>query len=239
MATTLWSGRWGGIAPSGERHRRSREVISRSGGIMRCKFPSRKNGRLVHCEGLLELDAAYLFELHPGVSKYREQPAALHYPDGGKTRRYTPDFEVGLADGRLVWVEVKPRCSLEQPEVRHRLAMVQAHMRRSERPFLVLADDELRAEPRQSNARTIYQRGKGSVQPERARAAVALCAEKLPLPMHLAEQAFAARGVNVYALLLLGSLTCDLSSPLSSDTLVCLAKDTDDDWLRLSEERDF
>ena len=68
MATSLWTGHWRGRAPAGDTHRRSREVISPSGGIMRCKFPSRKNGRLVHCERLLELDAAYLFETNHRVA---------------------------------------------------------------------------------------------------------------------------------------------------------------------------
>ena len=63
MITELWSkpGQHGGCSQNA--YRRAREVISPSGGIMRSKFPSRKNKRMVHCEGLLELDAAYLFEV--------------------------------------------------------------------------------------------------------------------------------------------------------------------------------
>lgn len=68
MTSNLWNGSWSGRMPAGDPHRRSREVISPSGGIMRSKFPSRKNGRLVHCEGMLELDAAHLFELHPRIT---------------------------------------------------------------------------------------------------------------------------------------------------------------------------
>lgn len=158
MSTTLWSRRWTGRASVGDAHRRSREVISPSGGIMRCKFPSRKNGRLVHCEGLLELDAAYLFEAHPRVALYREQPAPVLFPDGERIRRYTPDFELTLDSGTLIWVDVKPARSLADEAIRRKLRCIQDHMRRCERQFLVLTDEELQAEPRQSNVRTIWRR---------------------------------------------------------------------------------
>ena len=62
MATNLWSGHWNGRTPVGDDHRRARQVISPSGGIMRGKFPSRKNGRLVHHEGLLDEDFQQFFE---------------------------------------------------------------------------------------------------------------------------------------------------------------------------------
>ena len=71
MALTPESVRRRATATGSDTHYRSREVISPSGGIMRCKFPSRKNARLVHCEGLLELDAAYAFELHPGIAHHQ------------------------------------------------------------------------------------------------------------------------------------------------------------------------
>lgn len=114
MTSNLWNGSWRGRAPSGDSHRRSREVISPSGGIMRSKFPSRKNGRLVHCEGLLELDAAHLFE---------------------------------LVSGKTIRVEVKPETSLLDAEVRNKLEMVGAHMRRLDEAFVVLTDVELRRQP--------------------------------------------------------------------------------------------
>jgi len=111
MTTKLWStpAKPGGSAQNA--HHRAREVISPSGGIMRSKFPSRKNNRVVHCEGLLELDAAYLFEVNPLVATFREQPITITYPDEARVRRYTPDFELTLTNGLIVWVEIKPLSS--------------------------------------------------------------------------------------------------------------------------------
>ena len=207
---------------------------------MRCKFPSRKNGRLVHCEGLLELDAAYLFELHPQIVRYGEQPAPITYADGDRIRRYTPDFELHLTCGSTVWIEVKPIRSLAEDEVHRKMVLVQSAMRCSRRRLLLLTDRELRSEPLQSNARTIYRLAENSL-PTVAAAEVAVLkhAEMLPLPLAKAVAVFADAGSNVYSLLLLGALRCDLSRPIGPRTLVYLAKDQDHEWLCLSQERDL
>jgi hypothetical protein len=55
---------------------------------------------MVQHEGLLELDAIYLFETTHRVVRYREQPMTLHYPDGTRLRRYTLDL---LRACRVVW----------------------------------------------------------------------------------------------------------------------------------------
>ena len=91
-----WTGTWRGILPFGDNHLRAREVVKPTGTIMRGNFPSRKNGRMVQHEGLLERDAIYLFEASYRIKQYREQPITIHYPDGARLRRYTPDFELVL-----------------------------------------------------------------------------------------------------------------------------------------------
>ena len=226
-----------GVYP--DRHRRSREVISPSGGIMRCKFPSLKNGRLVHCEGLLELDAVYLFEAHRRIVRYREQPARHHYADGDRTRRYTPDFELTFIDGSTLLVEIKPERSLAADEVRQTLQAVRAHMRRSGHPFVVLTDAELRLEPRQSNVRSIFRRA-GRHWPTLRAAKVDLSRQLARLPMLLqeAEAAFKASGsTNVYTLLLLGLLRCDQSLPLQPSTVIHLSQEYDDELFCFAQER--
>jgi len=135
---------------------RARKIVLPTGGIVRGKFPSRKNGRMVHHEGLLELDAIYLFEASSLIEKYRKQPETICYPDDTRIRRYTPDFELTLATGELVFIEVKPRRGLCDPEVRHKLDQVAQYLQRSEKSFVILDDETLRNEPRQSNVRAIY-----------------------------------------------------------------------------------
>jgi hypothetical protein len=62
---------------------------------------------MIHHEGLLELDAIYIFETSPRIVRYREQMPAIRYADGARLRRYTPDFEVVLDTGETITVEVK------------------------------------------------------------------------------------------------------------------------------------
>jgi hypothetical protein len=215
-------------------------VISTSGGIMRSKFPSRKNDRLVHCEGLLELDAAYLFEANPRIAHFREQPTTVTYPDGARVRRYTPDFELTLTNGVIVWVEIKPISSLKSADVRHKLTCVTQHLARIGQPFIVLDDTVLREEPRRANLQTIFHR---ATSPSRtAHACVASLrrwSHRLPAQLSDVERALASEGLEPYGLLMSGVLRCDLSTPLTAGTLIFINQENDDGWFRLSEEFDF
>ncbi len=233
MPSTPKSRQAAGLGVYPDRHQRSREVISPSGGIMRCKFPSLKNGRLVHCEGLLELDAAYLFEAHRRIVRYREQPARHHYADGDRTRRYTPDFELTFVGGSTLLVEIKPERSLATDEVQQTLRAVRDHMARFGHPFVVLTDAELRLEPRQSNVRLIFRRA-GRCWPTGDAARVDLSRQlaSLPMPLREADEAFKVSGrTSVYTLLLLGLLRFDQSSPLRPCTLIYPTQEFDDELI--------
>jgi hypothetical protein len=240
MTTNLWSGLWNGRAPAGEAHSRARQVISPSGGIMRGKFPSRKNGRMVHHEGLLELDAIYLLEASPLVAGYREQPTTITYPDGDRVRRYTPDLEVTLTSGELVWIEVKPAIFLQKEDVQHKLACVASHLNRSGRAFVILTDEVLRQEPRQANVRTICHRAmRVRHSAGHARSALNRCAEELPATLAHTTQLLADHGAEPYSLLMAGLLRCSLNEPLSSDTQLTKTTEADDGWFWLAQEHGF
>ena len=240
MAIELWSGRSQPGAPAHGPRRRAREVISPSGGIMRCKFPSRKNGRLVHCEGLLELDAAYLFEANHRVASFREQPITINYPDEARIRRYTPDFELTLTNGMTVWAEIKPLSSLARAEVQHKLACISAHLARVAQPFVILTDMVLREEPRRENLQLIFHRASRTQKTAEAHiAAVRRWTNGLPGSLGAAAKALATEGLEPYSLLMAGYLRCDLSTPLTDDTRITINQGNDDGWFRLSEEFDF
>jgi hypothetical protein len=240
MPEHQWRGTWRGRRPDSDPHSRARRVISPSGGIMRGKFPSRKNGRMVHHEGLLELDAIYLFEASPRVASYREQPRTILFPDGPRLRRYTPDFELTLSSGELVLVEVKPCRSLQDSEVRHKLDKVTAHLQRSEKSFVILTDETLRSEPRQANVRRLYHQTArrwptdaaciNALQPHRSR---------FPLPWLAVKQLLVERDIQPANLLFKGLLHCELNAPLTNDTLLHLTKENGDAWICIAEGHDF
>ena len=240
MSANWWNGTWRGISPDGQIHNRVRQVISPSGGIVRGKFPSRKNGRMIYHEGLLELDAIYLFEASPLVVSYREQPYAINYPDGSRLRRYTPDFELTLRTGKRVLIEVKPFCRLESDEVRNKLNCVGAYLRRSAKDFVVLDDRDLRLEPRQSNLRNIYHRAPRVPRSMAAyQAALSHHERRFPLPIASLTHLLNEQLIHPFSLLLVGLLRRDLDQPISSETLLHLIKEEDDVWFCIAQGHDF
>lgn len=126
---------------------RARKVISSSSGIVRGKFPSRKNGRMMYHEGLLELAAFYWLEAIPDVVTYQEQPFQMQYPDGDKIRRYTPDIRVTFHDGEHLYIEVKPVSSLMRPEMAHKYRSIGAQFRRDDIEYAIWTDVAYGASP--------------------------------------------------------------------------------------------
>lgn len=240
MPTNSWNGTWHGLTPTGLVHTRSREIISPSGGIVRGKFPSRKTGRMVHHEGLLELDAIYLFETSPLVASYREQPLKLAYPDGHRLRRYTPDFELTLSSGEIVLIEVKPSRSLQNPEVRHKLTCVAQHLQRSGQAFVILEEDRLRKAPLQANLRWIYHAAPRRLPTfEACRAARDQLLVQFPLTFRTASERLSTRAIDPYSLLLFGLAHCALDIPVVLDTPIHVPKDDDHVWFHIAEGYGF
>lgn len=134
---------------------RAREPIGRSYGLVRGKFPSRKAGRMIHWESQLERDAVFLFEFSPGVSTYREQPLTTYYTLDGKTRRYTPDFELTLNTGEVILIEIKPAEKLLEPTEGRRLARISEHFASNGQAFRILTDKEIRQEVLLNNLRLL------------------------------------------------------------------------------------
>ena len=195
---------------------------------------------MVHHEGLLELDAIYLFEASPRIVRYREQPLQIRYPDGARLRRYTPDFELVLSTGEIVLIEVKPLRSLEDEEIRHKLDCIADHLRRSGQIFVILTDACLRLEPRQSNLRWVYhQASRVPPSAEAGRTIVRHHCYRFPLLIREAIALFGASGVDPYSLLMAGQLSCGLGETLSLDTHITPATEADDAWFWITREYGF
>ena len=115
--------------PPGYRRLRRRLVTGRRDTFSRFR-PSRKTGRMVAYESLLERTAAILLEEAREVSDYLEQPASESWDDAGTPRRYTADFGALTALG-IAYVEVKPRRLARRPGTmaRHRAVREALHAR--------------------------------------------------------------------------------------------------------------
>lgn len=228
MFKNAWAGNWNGRVPVGDTHQRAREVVRPTGTIMRGKFPSRKNGRMVDHEGLLERDAIILFEASHRVKCYREQPTSIFYHDGGSLRRYTPDFELVLDTGEVLIIEIKHTGSLAHGKVKHKIDCIKKHYRDFGINYLVLTEEVIRQEPRLSNLRQICA-GAGRVWPtaDVIHNALQQFYQRFPTTLQYANRILQQYDLNVYNLFVSGSLSIDLSRPITSETTVDIIKESD------------
>jgi hypothetical protein len=240
MTHVTWRGTWNGRAPNGLDHQRARTVVRPTGGILRGKFPSNKTGRMVHHEGMLELDAIYHFETSPLVAKYTEQPKTVHYADGARLRRYTPDFELYLISGECILVEVKPQKFADETEIKHTLGKVKDHFDRCEQPFVVLTDQVLQVDPQRTNLRKIYHRAP-RLRPNFLKCSVELQSLRHLFPIQLGDamEPLSRVGLDPYSLLMAGLLTCDLGAPIGNCSELHLCQEDDRAWFRLSSRFNF
>ncbi|TYK72030.1 transposase [Comamonas sp. Z1] len=240
MTLVTWRGTWNGRAPDGIVHQRARSIVRPTGGILRGKFPSRKNGRLIHHEGMLELAAIYHFETSPLIARYTEQPQTIHYADGSRLRRYTPDFELFLTNGRAIYIEVKPEKFTEEPSTKHKLLQVNKHFERRNQSYVVLTEKLLQPQPRLSNLRQIYHQAPRLL-PSYLKCSLELrrLSALFPLPLGEALTSLSQVGLDPYSLLMMGLLTCELSTNVTENSVLTLVKENDDAWFRLSDRFDF
>jgi len=141
---------------SAARGKRVREPTKNFSGLFRGKFPSRKLGRMVHWESLLERDAILLFEFSPRVATFREQPYSISYFHTGRMRRYTPDFELTFRSGHTELVEVKPWVKLQKSDEQQRFEAIGSYFNARDMRFRILSDLEIRKRPLLDNLRLLY-----------------------------------------------------------------------------------
>lgn len=204
----------------------SRIVITRSGRHFRGRYPSRKLGRMVAFESLIERDVIQLLEFSPGVINFQEQPTQLFYGDDDRLSEYFPDFAAHLSSGQVIHIEVKPSKKLRKPEISRKLAAIATHYEshRDER-FLVITEIEARKEPLYSNLKLLG--------PVRAKA------RRLPeLPLHYGQSGFLFSDLEtqlgrleLLRLVACGALLCDLTKPLKGQLLFSSSKEASYDSL--------
>ncbi len=221
-------------------HVPARTVITRSGAIVRGKFPSRKNNRMVRHEGLLERDAILLFEMNPCIVQFREQPFKIDYPFDAKIRKYTPDFELLLQNGEKVLVEIKHSDFLARSDINEKFECIQQWFRYQNFPYLILTEKALRAEPRKSNLqRGYYSLTKHSRNIEH----LTVILERLDYLGACSVKVFnkyvAPLGTNVFDFLVAGLITCDVDSEITDDSIVNMNMEVGNEWFRICKEYSF
>lgn len=219
-------------------HTPVRKIVTRSGGIPRGLFPSRKNNRMVGYEHLLEADACVLFEMSPQIAAYHEQPTRISFPDGDRTRLYTPDYQLELTDGRQFLVEIKPARRLAAPEIRDKFDRIEEHMHRLGLSFIVLTDELIRKQPRLTNLRRLrYDAPLSAVDYDAIRRSLRTVSHSGIVT--LGQLIELLDSSTVVDLLMRGHATCPLDRPLSHDTPVNISLESKHEWFLIDERTGF
>lgn len=216
------------LFPSQLPYHSTRNPVRPSGRGFRGKFASRKMGRMVRCESLLEMNCLYLAEFARTITAFDEQPVSISYLISGRRRRYTPDFMFLWQDGREWFVEVKPAEKLTTPENNERFAAIASHFESAGARFVALTEEQIchsrRLQLVQYLLRMRPNDSKHGDRPGlrwqgRCAATFAGAAQVLGGPKQVVE-ALAHR-----------DLVCDLKPPLTAQTVVRPFTEADDDAL--------
>lgn len=195
-----------------------RKVVRPTGRGIRCYFPSRKMGRMISCESLLERDAALILEMSPNILGYEEQPVHIYYYDEGEIKHYIPDFEVYLRNGEIAHIEVKPSRKLAQLDLVKRFASIRRHYSEIGMEFRILTEKDLRVEPFLSNLNRLFQHLPWNSDESLDGHIQSL--DLLPAKTITGAAAVCGSELVVYRLIAAGHLQCDLSKPLSGNTSI-------------------
>lgn len=205
---------------------RSREVVRRTTHRVVGRFPSFKSGRIIHWESQLERDMIRLLEFDPAVLSYREQPEPLTYFEGGKRRKYTPDFIAKMTNSITVF-EVKPYDQSITSPLKERLVAFQEHYAAQGVDFLVMTEREIRKEPRLSNITKLLRYQREIVSPSSKQVIIELLDREVKTLGGLFEH-LEMEGVpftHVYALISQGNIGVDINQPIdNNDVPVCLRR---------------
>jgi hypothetical protein len=206
---------------------RSRKVVSRSRARATGKYPSWKMGRMLHWESRNELNAFRLLDCNPEVTRFNEQPCEVRYVLNGMIRSHYPDILVE-ANGRKELWEVKPECKALEPEVAARSALLVQSLPVWGYTYRVVLADDLAMQPRQRNAFFLLGFGRRTVT-DRERDFIRRSIDKQGALLWLdaCRGRYGVRGREILCrLVLMGILSIDLNSPISSNTRFVARKGT-------------
>ncbi len=110
-------------------------------------FPSKKNGRNIRFESLIERDYIHLLEFDNDVLSYIEQPITIKYSHNNKKYRYTPDFKV-IRKEKIQLIETKPHSKysriLEDENKRRKFDAALNYCAYNNYEFKVVTDSNIR-----------------------------------------------------------------------------------------------
>lgn len=199
---------------------RVRKVVTRSGRGIRGKFPSRKLGQQVYWESLLERDAILMFELHPLVLSYQEQPLVdTYYDEAGGVYQCYPDFLLQTVGGTEILVEVKRNADLARPSVKRKLGLIAAHFADQGRDYRVITESTIHREPLHSNLQRLWESARAFVISSIVHSGIDDLSAHHVYSVATLARIFGSEQA-AFALIAMGRLRANLEEPLTSATSV-------------------
>lgn len=120
--------------------------IPKNALVVTGSFASKKNGRLLGCESLLERDYMILLEFDETVESFEEQPVKIPFKKGIKP--YVPDILIHYKSGRRLplLAEVKTKADLERNRDKYtpKFEVARIFAREKGWEFGVVTEDQIR-----------------------------------------------------------------------------------------------
>lgn len=208
------------FAEDGER---IRKVVRRSNSRMTGKFPSRKNGRMMQWESKYELETFQILEISPLVAAYSEQPAEIKYSgDDGIEHRHYPDILVVLRSGIKMFIEVKPESAITDQDLADRTRLIASLLRHKGYQYVMVLPEQVVSFAYLENAKHLLLYSKMPM-PESAWEMVRrilLREGSIELANLIKSLKHADARSWIYRLLIAGDILCDLSEPITNQTLM-------------------
>jgi hypothetical protein len=114
------------------------------------------NGKSILVESILEAKYCLHMEFDPNVISYFPQPKTFNLGDDEPRVSYTPDFEVNMVDGNLMFVEVKPEYRARSDYYQEVFSHFKSYLDGTNAKFLLVSESNIDAQPLLSNYQKLY-----------------------------------------------------------------------------------
>jgi hypothetical protein len=208
-----------------EKGKRARQVVRRSNYRQTGKFPSPKNGRMMHWESQYEKMAFQLLEIAPFVVSYQEQPAIFKFTNyEGCEETHFPDIFVELLNGRRLFIEIKSNGSRGDSKLDNRTMRLQELVIKKDYRYLVIFPDQIDSFYYLDNAQSLLRYSINSVSfPIKEKVKLILSQPNDVTYSSLIQQLDNEKAsALIYRLIIEGFVSCDLSQPISNQTNLVL-----------------
>jgi hypothetical protein len=200
--------------------RKSRNILTRSGGIIRGDFASCRYAKQIKWEAGIEEDAVTLIEFSSRILNVTSQPFKSVFTHAGKKTSRTPDFLIETGSEQIL-LECKPAEKLEDPEVREHLNIAKHHFESLGYRYHIATDLDIRSGWALKNAKFLLQYRMRPLQgaAERTRLLNQLIVIRSLSNLNIENISNALGGsTDVYALMASGYLHFDFHSPICTNT---------------------